>query len=147
MSKVRQAHCGNTTSTVSDARLVVVLRRFCDERKNALYIVDNASRDPVSHAKSSGLKNASNGLADVEIRLAPGRPDGVSAYYIACVLIQTHTDTSAAAEPCLVALRTGFSLRPVVVRIEAGKLAIGQGFLGVLRLSLGSTIPPVFQAH
>jgi len=109
--------------------------------KNALYSVDNASRDPVSHAKCSGLRNAGSGRADVEIRLAPGRPDGVSAYYLRINwnAYETHTDTSATAEPCLEALRTGFSLRPVVVRIEAGKLAIGQVFLRVLRLSPGST--------
>jgi hypothetical protein len=101
----------------------------------------------VSHAKCSGLRNASNGRADIEIRLAPGRPDGVSAYYITAVLTETHIDTSAAAESCLVALRTGFSLRSVLVRGEAGKLAIGKVFLPVLRLSPGSTIPPVFQAH
>ena len=66
---------------------------------------------------------------------------------ITCVLTETHTDTSAAAEPCLEWLRTGFSLRTVLVRTEAGKLAIGQVFLRVLRLSPGRTIPPVFQAH
>jgi hypothetical protein len=114
-----------------------------------LYIVDNASRDPVSHAKCSGLRNASGGRADVEIRLAPGRPDGVSAYYlrINSNAYETHTDTSAAAELCLEALRTRFRLRPVLVRIEAGKLATGQVFLQVLRLSRGSTIPPVLQAY
>jgi hypothetical protein len=59
----------------------------------------------------------------------------------------THTDASAAADLCLEALRTRFSLRPVLVRVEAGKLVIGQVFLRVHRISPGSTIPPVFQAH
>ena len=57
--------------------------------ENALYIVDNASGDPVSHAMCSGLRIASSGRADMEIRLAPGRPHGVSAYYL-CINSNTY---------------------------------------------------------
>ena len=66
---------------------------------------------------------------------------------ISCVLTETHSDTSASAEPCIEALRTGFSPWSVLVQIEAANLATGQVFLRVIRLSSGSTIPPVFQAH